>query len=90
MDIVETVARAIALAHYTSTGSSEQSAEHIVDNDGDAWAPEARAAIGALRGMTLVYRDGGEVVHELRGAPDDIWETLLDAALTPPRPLEGV
>lgn len=41
----------------------------------------ARAAIEAMRSQTLVYRDNGHVVHEMRGAPDDIWKTLLDAAL---------
>jgi hypothetical protein len=42
----------------------------------------ARAAIEAMRAETCVFRQNGEVVHELRGAPDDIWKTLLDAALT--------
>ena len=41
----------------------------------------ARAAIEAMRSQTLVYLDNGKVVHEMRGAPDDIWKTLLDAAL---------
>lgn len=45
------------------------------------WMICARAAIEALRSQTLVYRDNGQVVHEMRGAPDDIWKTLLDAAL---------
>lgn len=45
------------------------------------WLKQARAAIEAMRSQTLVYRDNGHVVHELRGAPDDIWKTLLDAAL---------
>ena len=34
-----------------------------------------------MRSQTLVYRDNGHVVHEMRGAPDDIWKALLDAAL---------
>ena len=41
----------------------------------------ARAAIEAMRSQTLVYLDNGKVVHEMRGAPHDIWKTLLDAAL---------
>jgi len=41
----------------------------------------ARAAIEEMRSQTLVYLDNGKVVHEMRGAPDDIWKTLLDAAL---------
>ncbi len=82
MDIVETVAEAMA---------ADQSSEGAFDcGDNKAgWVALARVAIEALRDTTLVYRDGGEVVHELRGAPDHIWKTLLDAALTPPLPLVG-
>ena len=47
----------------------------------DAGNRLARAAIEAMRSQTLVYRDNGHVVHEMRGAPDDIWKALLDAAL---------
>jgi hypothetical protein len=43
----------------------------------------ARAAIEAMRDMTPVVRENGEVVHELRGAPADIWSTMMDAALGP-------
>lgn len=52
-----------------------------------AWAKgpcllAARAALEALKAGKLVFREGGEVVHELRGAPDDIWQTLLDSILS--------
>lgn len=45
------------------------------------WLICARAAIEAMRSQAFVYRDNGHVVHEMRGAPDDIWKTLLTAAL---------
>jgi hypothetical protein len=51
----------------------------------------ARAAVRAMRSFNLVYRHDGEVVHELRGAPNDIWRAMLDGALNaeplPARPL---
>jgi hypothetical protein len=43
---------------------------------------EARAAIGAMRSAAPVVRDrAGNVIHELRGAPEDIWAMLIDGAL---------
>lgn len=79
-EMVERVARAIC----RSNCSPRMSRDHIecqVENAWDMWIPEARAAIEAMRSQTLVYLDNGKVVHEMRGAPDDIWKTLLDAAL---------
>jgi len=42
---------------------------------------KATAALDALleklKSHTLIYRDAGEVVHELRGSPNDIWQLLL-------------
>ena len=55
---------------------------HDFEGWADLYKARARAAIMALRDATLVYRDNGMVVHELRGAPDDIWKMLLDAALS--------
>lgn len=43
----------------------------------------AKAALEALREFKLVFRcphDGG-VVHELRGAPEDIWQAMIDQAI---------
>lgn len=41
----------------------------------------ARDIISMMRAHVLVYRDEGQVVHELRGAPDDLWKMLLDKVL---------
>jgi hypothetical protein len=50
---------------------------------------EARAAIEAMEYCAPVVRDeSGGVIHELRGAPSDIWAMLFAAALsTPPEPV---
>ena len=71
VSMVERVARAIADAE-----------QEDFEGWADLYKARARAAIMALRDATLVYRDNGMVVHELRGAPDDIWKMLLDAALS--------
>ena len=42
----------------------------------------ARVAIRAMMEHDLVYRVDGQVIHELRGTPNDIWKTMLAAALT--------
>jgi len=90
--MVERVAKAIAqelgldlatLYANKSEWNRDRGARHDINTPyrGDITAA-ARAAIQALRDQTCVYRHGGEVIHELRGAPDDIWKALLDAALT--------
>jgi hypothetical protein len=50
--------------------------------DGDLPGFIGRAAIEAMREVAPVVRDAdGHVIHELRGAPEDIWHLLIDAAL---------
>lgn len=41
----------------------------------------ARTALEALRSFKPVIRQNGDMVHQLVGAPEDIWITLLDAAV---------
>jgi hypothetical protein len=41
-------------------------------------------ALAEMRSHTLVYRQDGEMVHEMRGEPDAIWKTLLAAATPTP------
>jgi len=42
---------------------------------------EARAVIRAMAEMVPIVRDHeGMAVHELRGAPADIWRVMIDAA----------
>jgi hypothetical protein len=81
-DMVESVARAIWLVG--EDWDTKASFGAMPDYGQDFWRDRARAAVGAMRNHTLVYRENGQVVHELRGAPDDIWKTLIDAALEEP------
>ena len=78
--LVERVASAIEMV---SLKYALRRFEGMADSDPGQgiWEEFARAAIEAMRSQTLVYRDNGHVVHEMRGAPDDIWKALLDAAL---------
>jgi hypothetical protein len=55
-----------------------------IDQGETDFASLARAALEALREHKLEVRDEGGVVHQLVGAPDDIWKTLLTAALNEP------
>lgn len=86
-DMVEIVARAMAIADGCDPDDPAYvrypGPTYIGVCWRDKYASKARAAITAMRETTLVYRQNGEVVHQLIGAPDDIWKTLLDAALSP-------
>lgn len=73
--MVERVARAMVRANYPGGTDAD------IDGMWEGWRLEAVAAMKAMRDCTLVYRDGGHVVHEMRGAPDDIWKAMIDAAL---------
>ena len=72
MTMLENVAKAICAVNWPDGNP---------DTDWQFFKHEAQAAIGAMRDHTLVFRQDGAVVHELRGAPDDIWKTLLDGIL---------
>lgn len=39
-----------------------------------------RTVLERLRERELVMREDGMVVHEVRGAPNDVWQAMLDAA----------
>lgn len=87
-EMVELVARATAMSLQETFGTKVGWDFWEADlNPTEEWKERyrvaARAAIEAMREYTLVYRQDGMVVHELRGAPDDIWKMLLDAALSP-------
>jgi hypothetical protein len=41
----------------------------------------ARRLVETIRDLKVIYREDGQVVHTLIGAPDDIWKTILDGAL---------
>lgn len=80
MSVVERVALAILNSDRNAAGFPATGSRTTIP-DSDGYVRNARAAIEALMEHTLVYRDAGHVVHEMRGAPDDIWKTLLRAAL---------
>ena len=71
-DMVERVGRAIADAD-----------DEDYMEDWRRYDARARAAIMAMRDYIPVFRDprDGGKVHQLVGAPEDIWRTMLDAAL---------
>lgn len=83
LSLLEMVARAMRRRRFERTGVL-----NAFDADVPATAHElddARSAIVALRSHTLVWRETGPlggVVHEIRGAPDDIWKTLLGGVLS--------
>jgi hypothetical protein len=95
MDMIERVARAIAFANGDNFSDAFKSKSRWIAKRGESggrfrdvnepfqsdYIDMACAAINALAESTLVYRDNGNVVHEMRGAPDDIWKTLLTAAI---------
>jgi hypothetical protein len=68
--MIERVARAVADAFMED-----------YDEAPNLYDAMAEAAIAAMREFKMVVRHDGEVVHELRGAPDDIWKAMIDAAL---------
>lgn len=75
-DMIERVARAIKAACALP---GTKPVARLSDVDRRA----ARAAIEAMRECELVVRnDDGHVVHELRGAPNDIWQHMITAALS--------
>lgn len=39
-----------------------------------------RTVLERLRERELVMREDGMVIHEVRGAPNDVWQAMLDAA----------
>lgn len=49
----------------------------------------ARAALEAMRDFTPVVRCEDGVVHQLVGAPEDIWRTMIDAAINAKTPAAG-
>jgi len=66
------------------SGLIESVAQAIHESDGlplSMARSHARVALKAMRDHTVVYREDGLMVHQLIGAPDDIWKMLLDAAL---------
>lgn len=76
--ILECVAKALYDAnHFVREWEDERTARLWHAH----YRAQALAAIGAMRSCTLIYRENGDVVHEMRGAPDDIWKSLLDAAI---------
>lgn len=80
MSMVEAVAIALLNDDRTRHGLPET---ETLDGfaDADAYRSSARAAIRTMANHGLIYRDNGQVVHELRGAPNDIWKTMLATAL---------
>ena len=87
--MVEVCARALAeqrIRHVRRFDTPPERLEEMLPAAVEyAWpehVEQVQTVLKALRDQTCVYRQGREVVHELRGAPDDIWKTLLDAALT--------
>jgi hypothetical protein len=40
-----------------------------------------RTVLERLREHKLVMREGGMVIHEVRGEPNDVWQAMLDAAV---------
>ncbi len=96
MDMVEKVARAIWDERCRHWGKYRKDL-HEPNSEGYDWDDlglskrkellrEARAAIAAMRDMEVVFRENGEAVTEIRGAPADVWLVLLDAALTSSEP----
>lgn len=80
MSMVERVARAI---FDKVVGPNVWGSKHYADQQKVSYI-SARAALEAMRECDLVYRnDEGQIVHELRGPPNVIWKTMIDAALAP-------
>jgi len=76
MDMLEKVAR--ALCRENCLGEPDAA---FLDANWPKWTSPARAAIEAMRSVDVVMRDGPGVVHEIRGAPNEVWKAIFDAAL---------
>lgn len=92
-DMIERVARAIGYGMASTVSGNNM--PHMSGDPRDRIPPVRRkafdravmlaasAAIAAMRECELVVRDDeGHVVHELRGAPNDIWQHMITAALS--------
>jgi len=82
--MVERIARAICKSNNYEPDHVGERIEGYGRWHRPAWTfykADAITALTALREYTPVVRDQGHVVHELRGAPADIWRVLIDAAL---------
>ncbi len=76
MFTVQEVARAIEPETF------ELPSINLYRQDYDRAYARARRAIAAMRDMVPVVRDqNGQMVHEIRGAPRDVWRAMIDAAL---------
>lgn len=80
-DMVERVARAMVTRVARDAGLAPVTLKLHEDHYWHEWEDDARAAVEALRDHAPVLRDEAGVIHELRGAPEDIWRLLIDAAL---------
>lgn len=69
------MARAIARELTGGVPSGPKSIDH------KAADAAIRTVLERLRERELVMRENGMVIHEVRGAPNDVWQAMLDAAV---------
>lgn len=74
-DMIERIARRLCSVLVP------EASQAVIDEAWPDYVFAARATIEAMRECDIVIRKNGNVVHELRGSPSDIWRTLCDAAL---------
>ena len=55
---------------------------YITDMTGDEVDAIVRKIVEAMLSQVMVCRENGRIVHEIRGAPDDIWKAMLSGALS--------
>lgn len=80
-EMVERVARALNAADSDGLSGEPCSWDELLPHWQGQYLAMACAAIQAMRSHKLVFREDGEVVHEVRGEPNAVWQTFLDAAL---------
>lgn len=79
----ETMREAVARAMDEALRAIESDARlsELTDDEVRALTDAAiRTVLERLRERELVMREDGMVVHEVRGAPNDVWQAMLDAA----------
>lgn len=79
----ETMREAVRNSLVLASSAIERGARlsEITDDEVRALTDAAiRTVLERLRERELVMREDGMVVHEVRGAPNDVWQAMLDAA----------
>ncbi len=74
----ETMREAVETALLAAAGGMEHGKPADISVLADA---AIRTVLERLRERELVMREDGMVIHEVRGAPNDVWQAMLDAVV---------